>query len=172
MEAGSRTKWASCMCLRSPMELATVCIYPCTTAVRTRLIVPPAQSCEPTSGICRFGKTKPRTYSLRWRRSEPILPTREHGKNMSRNWLMPKRSSKRSKRRASGMGVSTTAKQTRAEQCRKNAQAKSEHKRRTAFEALMLLQQEGKPVTKAAVAKRAGVSVVFLRSHPDLVQAI
>jgi len=36
----------------------------------------------------------------------------------------------------------------------------------------MLLQQEGKPVTKAAVAKRAGVSVVFLRSHPDLVQAI
>ena len=70
------------------------------------------------------------------------------------------------------MGVSTTARQTRSEQCRKNAQAKSERKRRTAFEALMLLQQEGKPVTKAAVAKRAGVSVVFLRSHPDLVQAI
>jgi hypothetical protein len=65
------------------------------------------------------------------------------------------------------MGVSTTARQTRSEQCRKNAQAKSERKRRTAFEALMLLQQEGKPVTKAAVAKRAGVSVVFLRSHPD-----
>ena len=70
------------------------------------------------------------------------------------------------------MGVSTTARQTRSEQCRKNAQSKSERKRRTAFEALMLLQQEGKPVTKAAVAKRAGVSVVFLRSHPDLVQAI
>jgi hypothetical protein len=70
------------------------------------------------------------------------------------------------------MGVSTTARQTRSEQCRKNAQAKSERKRQTAFEALMLLQQEGKPVTKAAVAKRAGVSVVFLRSHPDLVQAI
>jgi len=41
-----------------------------------------------------------------------------------------------------------------------------------AFEALVLLQQEGKSVTKAAVAKRAGVSTVFLRSHPDLMQAI
>jgi flagellar motility protein MotE (MotC chaperone) len=27
-------------------------------------------------------------------------------------------------------------------------------------------------VTRAAVARRAGVSVVFLRSHPDLLQAI
>jgi len=70
------------------------------------------------------------------------------------------------------MGVSTTAKRTRTEQCKHNAQVKSEQKRRTAFEALTLLLQEGKPVTKAAVAKRAGVSVVFLRSHPDLVQAI
>jgi len=70
------------------------------------------------------------------------------------------------------MDVSTTVKRTRTEQCQRNAQAKSEHKRRTAFEALALLQQEGKPVTKAAVAKRAGVSVVFLRSHPDLVQTI
>jgi len=41
-----------------------------------------------------------------------------------------------------------------------------------AFEALALLQQEGKVVTKAAIARRAGVSVVFLRSHPDLVQVI
>ncbi|HYU73405.1 MAG TPA: hypothetical protein VEL31_12065 [Ktedonobacteraceae bacterium] len=70
------------------------------------------------------------------------------------------------------MDASTTVKRTRSEQCQRNAQAKSEHKRRTAFEALTLLQQEGKSVTKAAVAKRAGVSVVFLRSHPDLVQAI
>jgi len=70
------------------------------------------------------------------------------------------------------MGASTTAKQTRIEQCRKNAQAKSEQKRQTTFEALTLLQQEGKLVTKAAVAKRAGVSVVFLRAHPDLVQTI
>jgi len=57
-------------------------------------------------------------------------------------------------------------------QCKHNAQAKSEQKRRTAFEAITLLQQEGTLVTKAAVAKRAGVSVVFLRSHPDLLQAI
>jgi hypothetical protein len=70
------------------------------------------------------------------------------------------------------MDASTTVKRTRSEQCQRNAQAKSEHKRRTTFEALALLQQEGKSVTKAAVAKRAGVSVVFLRSHPDLVQAV
>jgi hypothetical protein len=70
------------------------------------------------------------------------------------------------------MDASTTAKRTRTEQCQHNAQVKSEQKRRMAFEALALLQQEGETVTKAAIAKRAGVSVVFLRSHPDLVQAI
>jgi hypothetical protein len=70
------------------------------------------------------------------------------------------------------MDASTTAKRTRTEQCQHNAQTKSERKRQTAFEALTLLQREGKAVTKAAIAKRAGVSVVFLRSHPDLVQAI
>jgi hypothetical protein len=70
------------------------------------------------------------------------------------------------------MDVSTIARRTRTEQCKHNAQAKSEQKRRVAFEALALLLQEDKSVTKAAVAKRAGVSVVFLRSHPDLVQAI
>jgi tRNA U34 5-carboxymethylaminomethyl modifying GTPase MnmE/TrmE len=70
------------------------------------------------------------------------------------------------------MDASTTGKRTRTEQCQRNAQAKSERKRQTAFEALALLQQEGKVVTKAAIAKRAGVSVVFLRTHPDLVQAI
>jgi len=70
------------------------------------------------------------------------------------------------------MGDSTIVKRTRAEQCKHNAQAKSEQKRHTTFEALTLLQQEGKPVTKAAVSRRAGVSVVFLRSHPDLMQAI
>ena len=70
------------------------------------------------------------------------------------------------------MDVSTTVKRTRIEQCQRNAQAKSEQKRSVALEAITLLQQEHKPVTKAAVAKRAGVSVVFLRSHPDLVQAI
>jgi tRNA U34 5-carboxymethylaminomethyl modifying GTPase MnmE/TrmE len=70
------------------------------------------------------------------------------------------------------MDASITGKHTRIEQCRRNAQAKSERKRKTAFEALILLQQEGKTVTKAAVAKRAGVSIVFLRNHPDLMQAI
>jgi hypothetical protein len=70
------------------------------------------------------------------------------------------------------MGVSTTAKHTRAEQCRKNAQAKSEQKRQAAFAAIRELQHEKRPVTRSAVARRAGVSVVFLRSHPDLLQAL
>jgi len=70
------------------------------------------------------------------------------------------------------MDVSTTAKHTRSEQCRKNAQAKSEQKRQAALAALQELQQEKLPVTRSAVARRAGVSVVFLRSHPDLLQAL
>jgi hypothetical protein len=70
------------------------------------------------------------------------------------------------------MDASTTAKHTRSEQCRKNAQAKSEQKRQIAFAAIQDLQQEKRPVTRAAVARRAGVSVVFLRSHPDLLQTI
>jgi hypothetical protein len=85
---------------------------------------------------------------------------------------MQKRSWKQSHERGSGMDVSTTAKRTRTEQCKRNAQAKSEYKRQAAHTAIRLLQQEGRPVTKAAVAKRASVSVVFLRSHQDLVQAI
>lgn len=70
------------------------------------------------------------------------------------------------------MDVSTTAKHTRVEQCRKNAQAKSEQKRQATFAAIRELQQGKHPVTRSAVARRAGVSVVFLRSHPDLLQAI
>jgi hypothetical protein len=70
------------------------------------------------------------------------------------------------------MDASTTAKQTRSDQCRKNAQAKSERKRQMTFAAIRELQQEKHPVTRAAVSRRAGVSVVFLRSHPDLLQAI
>ncbi len=70
------------------------------------------------------------------------------------------------------MGASTTAKQTRTEQCRKNAQAKSEQKRQATFAAIRELQQEKHPLTRSAVARRAGVSVVFLRSHPDLLQAL
>ena len=70
------------------------------------------------------------------------------------------------------MGVSTTAKHTRIDQCRKNAQAKSEQKRRATLTAIQELRQEKHPVTRSAVARRAGVSVVFLRSHPDLLQAL
>ncbi len=70
------------------------------------------------------------------------------------------------------MDAFTTTKQLKAEQCRKNAQAKSEQKRQVAFAAIRDLQQEKHPVTRSAVARRAGVSVVFLRSHPDLLQAI
>jgi hypothetical protein len=70
------------------------------------------------------------------------------------------------------MDASTTAKQTRIEQCRRNALAKSEQKRQDAFTAIRDLQQEKYPVTRSAVARRAGVSVVFLRSHPDLLQTI
>ncbi len=70
------------------------------------------------------------------------------------------------------MDASTTAKRTRTEQCKINAQARSAKKRQAAFDALAHLQLEGRAITKAAVARRAGVSVVFLRKHPDLVQAI
>lgn len=70
------------------------------------------------------------------------------------------------------MVASTTPTSLRVEQCRKNAHDKSERKRQAAFEALATLQREKQPITKALVARRAGVSVVFLRSHPDLLQAI
>lgn len=70
------------------------------------------------------------------------------------------------------MDVSTTAKHTRTEQCRKNAQAKSEKKRQATFTAIRELQQEKHPVTRSAVARRADVSVVFLQSHLDILQAI
>jgi len=70
------------------------------------------------------------------------------------------------------MGASTTAKRTRAEQCKINAQARSEKKRQAALAAIQELRQEKHPVTRSAVARRAGVSIVFLRSHPDLLQAL
>jgi hypothetical protein len=76
------------------------------------------------------------------------------------------------KEEGSGMDASTTAAQTRIEQCRKNALEKSEQKRRAAFATLAALQQDKRPVTKAALARQAGVSVVFLRKHPDILQAI
>jgi Family of unknown function (DUF6262) len=70
------------------------------------------------------------------------------------------------------MDASITAKHTRIDQCRKNALAKSEQKRQATFAAIQELQHEKHPVTRSAVARRAGVSVVFLRSHPDLLQSI
>jgi Family of unknown function (DUF6262) len=70
------------------------------------------------------------------------------------------------------MDASTTTKHTRIDQCRKNAQAKSEQKRQATFAAIRDLQHEKHPVTRSAVTRRAGVSVVFLRSHPDLLQAL
>ncbi len=70
------------------------------------------------------------------------------------------------------MDASTTAKRSKIEQCRKNAQAKSEQKRQAALAAIRDLQQEKQAVTRATIARRAGVSVVFLRSHPDVLAAI
>ena len=70
------------------------------------------------------------------------------------------------------MDASTTARHTRIEQCRRNAQAKSEQKRQAALVVIQELKLEKHPITRSAVARRAGVSVVFLRSHPDLLQAL
>jgi NADH:ubiquinone oxidoreductase subunit E len=70
------------------------------------------------------------------------------------------------------MDVSTTAKLTRIEQCQANAKKRSEQKRQATLTALAQLQREKRTITKAAVARQAEVSLVFLRSHPDLVQAI
>jgi hypothetical protein len=96
----------------------------------------------------------------------------EHGKSMSKNYIIQRRSLVPLSGRASGMDTSTTLKRSRAEQCKINAHTKSEKKRQAAFDALSAFQRERRPITKAAVARRAGVSVVFLRKHPDLVQAI
>jgi hypothetical protein len=70
------------------------------------------------------------------------------------------------------MDISTTAKLTRIEQCQANAKKRSEQKRQATRSALAQLKLEKQTITKAAVARRAGVSLVFLRSHPDLLQAI
>ncbi|HEV2660604.1 MAG TPA: hypothetical protein VGU68_08360 [Ktedonobacteraceae bacterium] len=70
------------------------------------------------------------------------------------------------------MDISTTTKQTRVEQCKANAKTRSEQKRQATLSALAQLQREQRIITKAAVARQAGVSLVFLRSHPDLVQVV
>ena len=72
--------------------------------------------------------------------------------------------------------VSTSAKLSRSDQLRQIARQKSESKRHATFQAIRDLADpqigRGRPITQAAVAKRAGVSTVFLRSHDDLLQAI
>jgi len=72
------------------------------------------------------------------------------------------------------MDVSTSPKLSRGDQCRKIACLKSDRKRQAAFRAIAQLADAtpGHPITQAAVARRAGVSTVFIRSHPDVVQAI
>ncbi len=70
------------------------------------------------------------------------------------------------------MDGSTIAKLTRIEQCQANAKTRSEQKRQATLSALAQLKLEKRTITKAAVARQAGVSLVFLRSHPDLVQAV
>jgi chromosome segregation ATPase len=70
------------------------------------------------------------------------------------------------------MDGSTTAKLSRIEQCQANAKKRSEQKRQATLAALTQLQREKRSITKAAVARQAGVSLVFLRSHPDLMQAV
>lgn len=70
------------------------------------------------------------------------------------------------------MDASTTVKLTRVEQCQANAKKRSQQKRQATLSALAKLQHEKRTITKAAVVRQAGVSLVFLRSHPDLVQAI
>jgi hypothetical protein len=70
------------------------------------------------------------------------------------------------------MDASTTTKRTRIEQCKINAKTRSELKRQAVFDAVSAFEREKHTITKAAVARRAGVSVVFLRKHPDLIQAI
>lgn len=66
----------------------------------------------------------------------------------------------------------TTLKATKADQCRLNAQSKSEKKRQAVLEAIVALQQQGRPITKAAVKKYANVSYPFLKKHEDLLQTI
>ena len=70
------------------------------------------------------------------------------------------------------MDASTTGHSRRVDQCKKNAQAKSAQKRQATFEAIARLRRAGEPLTRATVAREAAVSVVFLRHHPDLLQAI
>ena len=70
------------------------------------------------------------------------------------------------------MVESTTLQASREQQCRLNAQHKSERKRQAVLEAITALQQANLPVTKTTVVKQAQVSYPFLAKHVDLLQAI
>ena len=70
------------------------------------------------------------------------------------------------------MAEFTMLRNLKAEQCRQNAQAKSDRKRQDVLEAISLLQQQQVPVTKSSVAKQANVSYPFLSKHADLLQAV
>jgi len=70
------------------------------------------------------------------------------------------------------MAESTTTKGLKIEQCRKNAQAKSDRKRQDVLAAIAVLQGKQLPITKAAIKRQANVSYPFLAKHPDLLAAI
>lgn len=70
------------------------------------------------------------------------------------------------------MAESTTMNQRKAEQCRQNAQAKSDRKRQDVLTAIAVLQGKQLPITKAAIKRQANVSYPFLAKHPDLLAAI
>src|SRR5215469_7941972 len=154
------------------MALGGVNTSPCLIPARLRRIAQPVRSYAHRNSTYRPGRTRRRTYSSQLRRCETIPSMRALSFGTNKNWHMRKRSSPRSKGRVFGMDDSTTTKLTRIEQCQANAKARSEQKRQAALSALAQLQREKRAITKAAVALQAGVSLVFLRSHPDLVQAI
>jgi len=70
------------------------------------------------------------------------------------------------------MAASITDKLSRVERCRRNAQCRSDRARQAFIEALALMVKEGKPLVKAKVCQRAGVTPPFLRKHPDLLQLL
>ena len=159
MVDGLKTKWASCMYLHCRTGSAIVLIWRCLIPVQHRHIVQPVRNCERAFGIFRYGKTKPKICSSQSRRSGQTQPTHERGRNTSRSWHTQRKSSKRFKRKASGMDTSITTKRTRVEQCKINAKTRSEQKRQAVFDALSAFKREQRSITKAAVARQDLVSL-------------
>src|SRR5712691_2317783 len=138
------------------MGLGGVNISPCLIHVQRRRIARPVRSCERRNSTYQPGRTRRRTCSSRLRLFETIPSTRAPNFDTNRNSSIRKRLLPRSKRRAFGMDVSTTAKLTRIEQCQTNAKKRSEQKRLATLTALAQLQREKRTITKAAVARQAG----------------